>query len=169
MVAAHLSVPFTFSCLSNVDVPDRIPTVTDWRGWWSKIELFRPGLFTGRVLYLDLDVTVCGDLSHLIEYRTAFAAISDYERPTLNSSVMAWDTGVADHVYQNFEPGLMEIIKGGDQTWITDQIPDAQLFPPEWCPSYKHHCRYSVPRGAKVIVFHGKPKPWDLKKDLVFA
>lgn len=169
MVAEYLSVPHTFTCLSNADVPDRIPLVTDWPGYWAKLECFRPGLFTGRVLYLDLDVTVCGDLAPIIDYRTGFAAISDYERPTLNSSVMVWDAGEADNIFTSFDPGLMQIIKGGDQTWITDQMPHASLFPPDWCPSYKHDCRYSVPRGAKVVVFHGRPRPWDLRKELVFA
>jgi len=27
--------------------------------------------------------------------------------------------------------------------------------------SYKVHCRAGVPAGARVVCFHGRPKPWD--------
>ena len=43
-----------FVCLSNVPVEgvETIPLRDNLPGWWAKIELFRPGLFTGRTLYL---------------------------------------------------------------------------------------------------------------------
>lgn len=62
-VARHMTLPHRFVCLSDVDVPcERIPLVTDWPGWWSKIELFRKGLFDGPVLYTDLDSVITGPL-----------------------------------------------------------------------------------------------------------
>src|SRR5688500_17803184 len=37
--------------------------------WWAKIRLFRPGLFTGRVLYLDLDSVITGLLDELVDIK----------------------------------------------------------------------------------------------------
>src|SRR6185437_8074786 len=34
-VGQHLD-HYKFVCLSDVDVPDRIPLENDWPGWWSK-------------------------------------------------------------------------------------------------------------------------------------
>jgi hypothetical protein len=169
-VAAHLTRPHRFVCLSDVDVPcERIALIHGWRGWWAKIELFRPGLFDGRVLYLDLDVTVVGSLDEIADFPAPFAAIPDYENPAiLNSSVMVWDAGAADRAYTDFRPAVIEQ-PGGDQAWISACLPKAAHLPRGWCPSFKHDCRFSVPKGAKVVVYHGRPKPWDSKKELVFA
>ena len=133
---------------------------SDKPGWWAKIDLFEPGRFTGRVLYLDLDVAVVGDLNELAWYDT-FCAIRDYQFPlTINSSVMAWDAGVADHIYTDFNDDVMRRYRG-DQNYINTKI-HARRFPMAWCPSYRAHCRDGVPEGARVIVYHGQPKPWDL-------
>lgn len=169
-VAANMTQPYRFVCLSDIDVPcERIPLTQEWPGWWSKIELFKPGRFTGRVLYLDLDVTVVGSLDELADYPADFVAIKDYVDPTFNSSVMAWVAGGADDIFLKFTPIQQQHQMGrhsGDQAWIYAFAPRkpnaAHYFPRNWCPSYKLRCRYSVPHGAKVVVFHGKPKPWDL-------
>jgi hypothetical protein len=152
-VAAHLDCDYEFVCLNDSPFP----------GWWAKISLFEPGRFKGRVLYLDLDVTVIGSLAEIANFDAPFASIKDWERPTINSSVMAWDAGVADHVYERYDGQEM---KGGDQAWVTKHMPEIALFPPEWCVSFKHQCRHRFvpPVGARVIVFHGQPKPWHLSR-----
>ena len=159
MVAAHLSQPHRFVCIDD----------SPWPGWWAKVSLFDPGRFDGRVLYLDLDVTVVGSLDDLAAYPHPFAAISDYLNPlVLNSSVMAWDAsvstrGVADRVFTEFSASVMERLHG-DQDWITKQMPAAVRFPRRWCPSYKANVLPAghVPDGARVVVFHGRPRPWEV-------
>ncbi|KKK78135.1 hypothetical protein LCGC14_2846620, partial [marine sediment metagenome] len=69
MVSRNLPIPHRFVCLSNVEGPcERIPLLHNWPGYWSKIELFRPGIFEDRVLYLDLDLVVLESLIPLINY-----------------------------------------------------------------------------------------------------
>lgn len=163
-VLDNLEQPFKFHVLMNSDKP----------GWFAKIDLFEPGRFEGRVLYLDLDVTVVGDLGEIAYYPdsppgkmhhpTSFVAIKDWLRPTINSSVMSWDAGSVDHIYENFTPGVVERL-AGDQDWITEQVPNAAVFPESWCVSYRKHVRMfkTVPPDARVVVFHGQPKPWDVE------
>ena len=173
MVAKHLTSIHRFVCLSDVDVPcERIRLTEDWVGWWAKIELFRPGLFEGRMLYFDLDVTTVGELDSIAHYPAPFVAIKNWLRSPINSSVMAWDAGVADHVYLNLANEDIERLHG-DQNWIAEQMPHAEVFPREWCVSYRKSVvplrRFmlpgqpvAVPPGAKIVVFHGFPKPWEV-------
>ena len=152
MVSAHLSIPHRFAVTTESPSP----------GWWAKIDLFEPGRFQGRVLYLDLDVTVVGSLDDLAAYPSPFAAISDYINPlVINSSVMAWDAGAADHVYTDFTPDVMDRLHG-DQNWIQEKI-NADRFPRKWCPSYKGNILPAgrLTKDARVVVYHGNPRPWE--------
>jgi hypothetical protein len=170
-VARHLRIPYRFVCLTDVKIDEfteTVPLIHGWPGWWAKIELFRPDALSGRVLYLDLDVSVVGDLAPLADFPADFVAIKDYQFPLqINSSVMAWDSGYADHLYTEFAPKAEVVMRRlrGDQNYIFENVPMAARFPRNWCASYRGHC---VPNGdrppndARVIVFHGQPKPWDL-------
>ncbi len=158
MVEQHVEQPYRFVCLDDSPFPK----------WWAKISLFEPGRFKGRVLYLDLDVTVTGGLDDLADYPAPFVGINDWERPGINSSVMAWDAGVADHLFTEFEPSVMGRLRG-DQNWINEAMPTATIFPRAWCPSYKHNIlrrlNNNLPKDCRVVVFHGHPKCWDLPPD----
>lgn len=155
MVREYLSRPFLFAPIV------RAP----WPGWWAKVRLFEPNLFQGRVLYLDLDVTITGSLEDLVDIDAPFAIIRDWNTRNFNSSVMVWDAGVADHIYTRFTKRDMQRFKG-DQGWIHEQMPAAVTFPKRWCLSYKRHVRPrlddSIPQDCRVICYHGVPKPWDL-------
>ena len=157
MITDHVEQPFVFECVDDSPYP----------GWWAKISLFEPGRFSGRVLYLDLDVTVVGQIDPVARIEAPFAAIKDYQNPmTINSSVMVWDAGTADHVFSEFSPEVMERFRG-DQDWINNRMPSARRFPKEWCVSYKATVKPMgrVPDGARIVVYHGLPKPWDLAED----
>ena len=80
-VAANLAIPHRFVCLTDM-APDceTLPLRDPWTGWWSKLELFRPGNFNGPVLYLDLDVIVVGDLTEIVSHPHEFTMCEDYYR-----------------------------------------------------------------------------------------
>lgn len=61
---------------------------------------------------------------------------------------------------------------GGDQEWISRQVyPIKDLkshsYPGPWILSYRKHARRSLPKGCKVVVFHGSPKPHEVANDYV--
>lgn len=93
-VARHLDTPHRFVCLTDhdgeIEGAEVIPLRHDWPGFWSKIELFRPGLFTGPVLYLDLDTIVCGSLDAIAATPDPVVASWDLQHGWLNSSVLLW-------------------------------------------------------------------------------
>jgi hypothetical protein len=104
MVARHVTVPYRFVCLSDVAVPcDRIPLITDWPGFYSKIELFRPGLFEGPVLYFDLDTVIHGNCDELAKLASEleFGCVSDPLGGHMNSSVMTF-TADCSFIFERF-------------------------------------------------------------------
>ena len=143
MVERNLDIPHRFVCLSNVDVPcERIPLERDWPGYWSKMELFKPGRFDDRVLYLDLDVVVVDNLEPIVNFPSLFGIVKA-QRPKgldwkegkkkiggYNSSVMVFDPGAGDCLYPEVE-NIYEKF-WGDQDWIKFKLSNLDTFPEEW-------------------------------------
>lgn len=170
-----------FVCLTDVAVDgvSTIPLQHGWPGWWSKLELFRPDVFPAgeRVLFADLDTLVLGDLSDLLAIEAPFVTLEDfYRRPPmqpvrgLGSGLMQWTAGDQTDLYARFAAdaeGLMRRHqKHGDQQFIERlRLADVTFWQdvvPEQVVSYKLHCRTGIPAKARVVCFHGTPKPWDV-------
>lgn len=180
-VARHLSMSHRFVCLSDVDLPatiERIPLVNDWPGWWAKLELFRPGLFDGTVMYLDLDTVVVGSLDAIATYPHRFTMAHEFYRPEfLCSTAMAW-TGDYSFIPEAFAAypkwfaarydAVLPDGRIGDQAYLEDCMVANEeradtfrdLFGERSIASYKvHGCQDAPPPDAAVVAFHGNPKP----------
>lgn len=139
------------------------------QGWWNKLSLFKPGLFKGQVLYFDLDTMIVGDISGFANYQGDFAALRDpYFHAQTCSAIMAWEAGVMDHVYIEWQAmGRPRMDPRGDQQFIGMIHPKAdywQDFLPGQAVSFKADCMPlgHVPEDARVIYFHGRPKPHEI-------
>lgn len=177
-VTSHLSIEHRFVCLSDVDVPcERIPLRHKWQGWWAKVELFRPALFWGPVLYLDLDTIIVGSLDeivlgHRFTVLRSFWSAKYKEPQRIGSGVMAWNADLSD-LYRIFASSPEMFIRKyrtkarwGDQGFIKDYSP---IEPERWQDkhpgkvlSFKQHIVKlgHVPPESAVIAFHGRPRPW---------
>lgn len=157
-IKRHLSKPFEFTVLTERDLPDGA------QGWWNKIYLFQPNRFKGRVLYFDLDTVITGSLDEIASCQASFAALSDIYHPErLASGVMAWEAGAADHIWTRWTmAGQPQFDPRGDQGWIEAMMPNAErlqtLFPKQ-IVSFKKDCLDGLPEGARVVAFHGLPRP----------
>lgn len=166
MVARHLEPPYRFVCLTDDQhgIADGIETValTPGRvGWWNKVELFRPGLFEGRVLFSDLDQVVVGPLARFFDLR-GIIYLQDWgwDHFSYCSSVMVWDAGEHARIWTDWTasvPGRLD----GDQDWIT-QLGGWERLPQDWCRSYRYHAVAAPPPNSSFVCFHGKPKPHEL-------
>lgn len=189
-VKRYLTIPYRFVCLSDVDVPgcETISLLHGWPVWWSKLELFRPGLFDGHVLYLDLDVLIVGNLDKLGQGNLSQFAIlrnkphlpepDDYY--PVDSSVMAWSADMS-YLYHLFLENPNAQIGKRDNEPKTKQFYSDQEFISEYSrakleilqdlyPGYFLTRRFQVerlghiPKGARVILYHTpKFKPWKCK------
>lgn len=161
-----------FLCLTDFrDVPGRRSLTHRWPGWWSKIEAFR---VPGPALYMDLDTVVTGDLGPLLEVarREWFTVLRDFnpQQRELGTGLMAW-SGDLSIIYRRFlkDPaGHMAANSNprhwGDQGFIERQ-PEPRGYWQEHVPgmvvSWKKHCLGGrIPEGARVVCFHGEPRPW---------
>jgi hypothetical protein len=103
-VARNLKRKHRFVCLSDVEVPgERIPLWHHWPGWYSKIELFRPGVIEPPALYLDLDNVVVRNIDVLTRCPHDFAMLRNFNRPEYASSCVMWFGAEAPRqVYDRF-------------------------------------------------------------------
>jgi hypothetical protein len=156
-----------FACIStNPDVPGYVPMPRpDWTGKWSLVNWWTPGLFTGRVLAVGLDTFIVGPLDDLAAYDGPAAGIDDfYQMRLLASGAMAWDGDELAHVHEAFarDPrGTMRRYPRMDP-WLRTVAPNLRRLQrryPDQIVSYKAHARAAVPDGARVVCFHGKPRP----------
>lgn len=179
----RLRCDYRFVCLTDAPPPHRKwlrahrinlrPLVHGWPGAWSKIELFRPGLFTGRVLYLDLDTLATGRLGRLMAYEGEFATLSDFLKPLhFDCSVMTWRAGALDFIHSEFAPSadvvMAEFHRPAD--WIAFICRRAGLSPDRLDALMPGLIATSPlisggapirakPPGTKLICFHGPEKP----------
>jgi hypothetical protein len=161
-----------FRCLTNVaGVDGALPLAHNLPGWWSKMELFRPGLFSGRVLYLDLDTLVVGSLSPLLEHTDGFAMLADFyreERPMGRprfgeSGVMAWvPSRATNELWQRFSsgPAMHMQVEHRDGAFVRHNIVHSYLqdLYPGLIVSFKIHAHHEIPDGASLVCGHGEPK-----------
>lgn len=172
----HFKKRYRFVCLADTHVKEceRIPLIHKWPGWWSKIELFRPGLFQGPVLYMDLDTVITGDISELAAGPHKFTMLHSFSTPkNAGSGVMAW-TGDLSKIYGAFKEAPQKWMDAcqthemwGDQGFIFKHAPAPDYWQdrfPGQIVSYKKNCVDNggkAPAGARIVCYHGKPRPWE--------
>lgn len=128
----NLTIPYNFVCLSSVPLScNYILLDNTMEGWWNKIQLFKPKLFTNETLYFDLDVIISKPLDNLI---TNFRSqnknfLMSLEPPNIsNSSIMYWRGDYSelylkyisdpDYYHNLYRKGLLI----GDQAFISENI-----------------------------------------------
>jgi hypothetical protein len=182
-IAANLTLPHRIVLLSDQgpefesEVFRHVRLAHDWPKWWSKLELFRPGLFEegARVLFFDLDTVIAGNLDELARTPFPFAGLRDFYFPDrFASGVMSFIAcSEISELYGTFreQPELYMGRAGGDQRFIRDAwIGAGRRFSflqdsfPGQIVSFKVHTRpgaRGLPAGARVLCFHGFPRPWE--------
>lgn len=93
-IQRSLSIPYRFVCLSDVDVPcERIELDNADPGFWSKMQIFRPGLFNGPVLYIDLDTVICKNIDDIIlkSMDKKFVMWIEKDKEIHSSALMFWN------------------------------------------------------------------------------
>jgi hypothetical protein len=160
-------------CFSDVEVPcRRIPLLHSWPRWWPKLEMFRYS-YPDPVLYMDLDTTILKDPEPL--FSREMSMLQDvYRRGSLGSGLMSW-SGDLSHIYHKFldrPEHWMEACSTrdcwGDQGFISLCGVKSRFIDPSSAVSYKAQVRKwggrrsVVPSSARVVYFHGKPRPWEV-------
>lgn len=187
MVEEHVCAPHRFICLSDhgeIDrVCERIPLKHNWPGWWSKMELYRPGLFDGPVFYIDLDTVILDNIDDMLipVHESYFMVLKNLCRGYgFGSGLMAWE-GDFSELYRIFlqcpdkyikkfissahwgDQGFLQVYLEGTAYW-QDYYPKAVVS--YYFDMFKKGIK-QPPKGARIICAQGLPKPWDIKEEWV--
>lgn len=142
------------------------------------MELFRPDI-EGDLLYFDLDTIICGDLSDIARVRSLTVLSNFYDMKGIGSGMMFLPESCREPIWNEWikspRAHMDEYRNGGDQAFLSQFWKDSadrwQDVLPGQVVSYKVHCKphvhetAHVPDNARVICFHGYPKPRDLKDE----
>ncbi len=145
------------------------------------MEMFRPEI-EGDILYIDLDTAVVGSLAD-VAAAGKLTVLSDFYKPEMiGSGLMFWPEEERARIWRawigNPERHMRRCRtreKWGDQGFLQPLVLDRadrwQDVLPGQVVSYKLHVRPArmhgrefgtgkVPPGARLICFHGRPRPW---------
>ena len=149
---------------------------SEWKGWWSKMNLFSEELKELRpFLYLDIDTVVLKSIKGLFPPKEAedkFVTLSDFYRPSQMASGVMWvpDTPLMDKVYSEWVKDVNTNSRKfrGDQNFISSVVkeenkPDLfwqDISVPEFVTTFKPNkiWRTEFPINSAVVCFHGKPR-----------
>lgn len=170
-VREHLTLPHKFVCYTDLTIKGMsIHFLTEGLdGWFSKFEVFKE---IGPVLYLDLDTIVTGNIDLLVkgimEPGDTFWMLEAFSpRHKWASGIMGW-TGDWNWLIPHCKryAGLYTM----DQECIAATLKNAEKRPntikrnSHKIYSYKHHCQDGLPKDARIVCFHGKPRPKEVSE-----
>lgn len=142
---------------------------------YRRLRLFaaQPGAFLGpRFVVLDLDCVILRDLAPLWDRPDPFVIWrSTTSGNPYNGSMWMLEAGARPHVWRDFDPDTSPRLTrraglyGSDQAWMAYAMgPDeATWSPADGVHSYRNEVESNgrLPKGARVVFFHGKTDPWD--------
>lgn len=172
-VDRHITLEHRFVCLTDKAMDGIECLSAAHGGWWEKLSIFRPGLFTDRVMFLDLDTFILANIDDVASYSGNFAVLHDFwNSKGLGPAVMLFDPGWASFIWEEWAAeGFPKKMANGDQGWIEtrhqgrmrkDVAILQELFPGTF-HSYKTTCTDGAPEGCRVCCFHGRPRPHEAK------
>ena len=185
-IRRHLTVNYRFVCITDRpgDVScEKLAIPLKLKSWWGKVALFSD-LIETRILFLDLDTVITGNIDDFARYDGELALIKPFYRDTgyasglMNIGPMAhrkvWDMfskspkKAINYCKKNAAPPWNH----GDQRWLEFTAKDADYWQdllPGQLVSYKVHCQPTggLPKNARVLCFHGKPDPHEVSDSYV--
>ena len=147
---------------------------------WLKLTSFANPLYDlqGRTLFLDLDIVILDSLDPFFEQKGEFIVIKEWDKKdgTGNTSCYLYTIGAhadaLEHLKNDYPASIAPV--RNEQEFITLYLArqgKLSYWPEEWCRSFKRHCLQpgimgwfkppTIPKGARLIAFHGKPNPPD--------
>lgn len=147
---------------------------------WLKLTSFAAPLYdlSGRTLFLDLDIVIVDSLDPFFEREGEFVVIKEWDKSdeTGNTSCYIYTIGAhadaLEYLKKDYPASIANV--RNEQEFITQFLArqgKLSYWPDAWCRSFKRHCLQrgimgwfkppSIPDGARIIAFHGKPNPPD--------
>jgi hypothetical protein len=177
----------------NIDarpIPDvGVPMEKHYSGAWPKMTLFGRHYndLSGRALFIDLDTMILDDIDPFYDVPGGIVMLNTgqnwvdhvtHHAPLPASGVFTMDVGSQVDMYDRFIADQAQAYADFqlEQEFIAAYADDVQLWDTHWVLSFKAHLRQPLikdwlfepktpPKGAKMVAFHGNPRPIELLKN----
>jgi len=153
MVKKNLTISHKFICVTEdpTDIDDDVEIISlpdnpKLKVWWNKLFLFKKEFLPkGRYLFFDLDLVIHNNIDDMANYDIDEICFVNKSWSPLslngnrnNSSVMLWETGMAEHIWDYFYLDKDYFVKeyDGIDGFIYRQGISFKTFPKEWIYSY---------------------------------
>jgi len=176
-VERNTTIPHEFVCFSDKGIPGVKTKILrpGYEGWWNKLQLFDPANKAGdRMVYLDLDTIITGNIDWLLEDRSWFMGIEDvgavnahqpHLKNKLQTGVMAWDFNPVSFIWNEFVLSHDRVLDTyrGDGEYLSSIINPYQrtLLQHKYkdkLKSYKYDIYPGPPnKDVSIVCFHGRP------------
>lgn len=158
-------------------------------GGWPKLSVFARSLYglEGRALFIDLDTVITGNITELFSVEGGVVVIREWprfndhlrrKRTRGMTSIFGFTLGEEAHILEDYlsDPvGARNSVRH-EQAWVTQVAKDMRFWPDGWVISFKRNLlaypilnRFVPPAepdaDAKILVFHGVPRPIDVVPD----
>jgi len=166
------------------------------KSWWYKMQMFNPQGFDGRLIYFDLDVIIIDNIDWMTALDTRFFwACRDFRHHWrgawhgINSSIMIWHTSSFGQVWHEFTNDNIHAVTRrfqGDQDFLNNKIADRdrRYLDDTLIKSWRWEIKDGgmdfkkrvykrpdagsvIPPNTHVMVFHGQPKPHEIKDPVI--
>lgn len=180
MISRNVSVPFEFWCITdrNIEGINCFELPNDIASWHGRLPKFYMHSYDmpfdkgDRIIFFDLDMIITANIDNMILYDGGFCGVKAHSNKVhhVDGSLLSFVYGNTEFLWE-FVSENLEICSNyyrGNERWILRDLLDSydywqDIFPNEFV-SYKWHCKNKqLPSEAKIIQFHGKPKPHEIK------
>ena len=187
MVGRNLNLEHRFVCVTDdARGMEDIETIPLWdypevklpRGkpnCYRRLRVFAPDAsewLGNRILSIDLDTVITGDITPLIDIPDEFKIWGDTAKNThYNGGFWLMDAGARARVWDEFTPDAPNITRarkmvGSDQAWISYVLGpnESKWSTADGVYSFRNHMssgKEPLPSDARVVFFHGQFDPWD--------
>jgi hypothetical protein len=155
----------------------RVPLKHNFKGWFSKFELFRTDIFEPgqRIVFFDLDTEINGNITPILDLPDmAFYMLADFYHPQrYGSGVMVFEANQHEYILNKFVRHMdTYAYASGDQTFIAKTVQPSetplrklQNMCNDTIFSYKVHVRDGDHKAEEcpILCYHGNPRPWDVR------
>jgi hypothetical protein len=165
-IERNSTVPFNLLCLTNEQLPGINTVPVHEYGQWAKMELCDPRI-KGRVLYLDVDTVLLGNIDFLLREERSFMCNSNGQR---RSQIMSLDETERASVWDFWSDRRDSIMKnfrgeGAVYDFVLDEgVPTIQEIHPRRVIDFGEANDF-IPMGSKIVTFSNRDYPKNLEED----
>ena len=187
MLKRHLTVPFRHVCVTDnpTKIDKEVRTVPLWDdpevemnahkiNSYRRLKMFSreaKELLGEKILSLDLDTIITGNIDHLVNRDEDFIAWHKGLLP-YQGGIILHKPGSRAFIWDEFDPvespKRAAMYPGSDQAWISYRLgrDEETWTKADGIYSYKQDLRgvSFLDSKVKIVMFHGNPKPWQIKE-----